>query len=279
MTENHTTIASSQDEAERKVSPVPNWCHNTLTVKGEADELARFVEAVRPTEVSARCAYENTLWGRARRPSFKRYFKELRESQPLSFAALIPQPPDEELRELETYQPCTMCGAVGTLPESEDEAILRGARWYPWMDPAERKAQIESDDRTCNLCGGSGEERVSSEGWYTWRCANWGCKWDASFDGPFLALGSDEANVDETVAALGGTITPTVAIYKFDTAWAPPAPFVEEASGLYPGLTFELKYGEPGEGIAGLMICVGGLTLTDDELELEDVLAPEEMWF
>ena len=253
---------------------MPNWCHNTLTVTGEADELARFVEAVRPNETSLRRVWKawNEKWD-GKRPTFKKYVQEVRERQPLSFETLVPQPSDEYLRALETYQPCTMCGAVGTLPESQAEASDRGARWFPWMDPAERK------DRTCNVCGGSGEERVGMEGWYTWRVRNWGTKWDASFGEPFLALGASDADVDETTAALGGTITPTVAVYKFDTAWAPPALFVESASEQFPELEFELRFGEPGEGYAGSLRLVGGVLVEEQELEVEDVLAPEEMWF
>lgn len=252
---------------------MPNWCHNTLTVTGEASELARFVEDVRPSEKSLRRSWKAWQKWDGKRPTFKKYVEETRARQPLSFEALVPQPSDEELRKRERHQPCTMCGAVGTLPSSQAEASDRGSKWYPWMDPSER------EDRTCNVCGGSGEERVGMEGWYTWRTAYWGTKWDASFGEPFMALGADDADVDVTTSALGETLTPTVAVYKFDTAWAPPVPFVESASELYPELEFVLRYGEPGNGIAGSVRVVGGVIVEDEELEVEDVLAPEEMWF
>lgn len=253
---------------------MPNWCHNTLTVSGEAGELARFVQAVRPSAESLRRPYSgwNEKWD-GPKPPFEEYVADVQEKQPLSFETLVPQPSDDELRALESYQPCTMCGAYGTLPESEEQARERGARWYEWMLPSERS------DRSCNVCGGSKKERVGMEGWYSWRLRAWGTKWDASFGEPFLALGSDEASVDETTAALGGTVTPTVAVYKFDTAWSPPTGFVESASEQFPELEFGLRFGEPGNGFAGIIRWLAGLTLEEEELAIEDVLAPEEMWF
>lgn len=223
----------------------PNWCHNTLTVQGDEADLAVFVAKVTTDE------------------------------QPLSFATLVPQPSDEELRALEQHKPCTMCGAVGTLPTSEAEAAQVGAKWYDWMDPAERP------ERRCNVCHGSGEERVGMEGWYTWRCRAWGCKWDASFEdsGPFMALGIEGSDVAMSKETQVGTITPTVAVYKFDTPWAPPAPFCQSASEQFPSLEFVLRYGEPGEGYAGEVKYVAGVTISDDELDVTEVLAPEEMWF
>lgn len=227
---------------------VPNWCHDTLTVRGEADELARFVAA----------AYES-------------------DEQPLSFDKLVPEPTEEEYAEIDELnkQACHMCGGHGDLPVSEEQAIERGSKWYPWMAPGERK------DRTCNVCGGKGRALPSlmDAAWRDWRSANWGCKWDASFSGPMMALGSEDSDVDASVEAQGSTITPTVAVYKFDTPWAPPSPFVEHASAKFPELEFVLQFGEPGEGYAGVERFVAGCCVESEEMAIEDVLAPEEMWF
>lgn len=268
---------------------MPNWCHNTLTVSGEADELQRFLEAARPTEDVLRSEYdtrwvvpawvppenhEQYLADLGEKPPFNEFVKQAVEQQPLSFASLVPEASDEELRALERYQPCTMCGAHGTLPENEEQAAERGAKWYEWMLPDVRK------DRTCNVCHGTTEERVGSEGWYEWRLRHWGTKWDAAFGhGPMIAIGSHEMNVDATVEAQGATITPTVAVFKFDTAWSPPSPVVETASERFPELEFVLRYGEPGGGYAGEERYVAGVCVESEDLEVEEVLAPEEMWF
>ena len=224
---------------------MPNWCHNTLTVSGDEAQLRAFVEQVQT------------------------------EEQPLSFATIVPQPSDDELEALEQYQPCTMCGAHGTLPESEAQAAARGARWYPWMDPAQRT------NRRCNVCLGTKRERISMEGWYIWRLNHWGTKWDACFSDsvPGMALGIEGADVDLTKQTQGLTLTPTVAVYKFDTAWAPPEEFVASASEQHPELEFVLRFGEPGEGYAGEIKFIAGTTIHNENLEIEDVLAPEEMWF
>lgn len=231
---------------------MPNWCHCTLTVTGEAEELARFIEAARPRGEKG---------------------EDVTETQPLSFASFVAEPPEKELRKLERYQPCSMCAALGTLPDSPEQASERGAKWYPWMDPAER------EDRTCNVCRGSGQERTSMEGWYEWRLRHWGTKWDANFSGPALALGGPEMDVEVSTDAQGATLTPTVAIYKFDTAWSWPSPVIEAASEQFPELEFSLRYGEVGHGYAGEERYVAGVLIDSEELEIEDVLAPEEQWF
>lgn len=227
---------------------MPNWCHDTLTVRGEAEELARFIAAARESD-----------------------------EQPLSFAKIIPEPTKEEYAAIDEANmvPCYMCGGHGDLPVSEEQAEERGAKWFPWMDPAER------EDRSCNVCSGSGRSlpHLTDSAWRNWRDENWGCKWDASFGEPFLALGQEGADVDACIEAQGSTVTPTVAVYKFDTPWAPPMPFVEQASEKFPELEFELQYGEPGNGYAGVERYIAGVCVEAEEKAIEDVLAPEEMWF
>ena len=70
---------------------------------------------------------------------------------------------------------------------------------------------------------------------YNWQSENWGTKWD--IHGANVMDESDEE-----------------VIYSFDTAWAPPEPWVKQVSALFPKLTFELAYFEPGMMFAGYMI-------------------------
>jgi hypothetical protein len=192
----------------------------------------------------------------------------------------VPEPSADELRKLESYQPCTMCGAHGELPETEEQAAERGARWYDWMAPAVRSIHC-GDDRSCNVCHGSGQERVGMEGWYTWRCQAWGCKWDAAFadTGPMFGIGDEGMDVTLSKETQVATVTPTVAVFKFDTPWSPPVPVVEAASEQHPELEFVIRYAELGNGYGGEVKFVSGLRLVDEELEVEEVLSPEEMWF
>jgi hypothetical protein len=117
--------------------------------------------------------------------------------------------------------------------------------------------------------------------WWEWRATHWGCKWDASFadSGPMFAMGVEGMDVETTKETQRATITPDVAVYKFDTPWAPPVPFVEAASEQYPGLEFVLRFAEAGEGYAGEVRYVAGVCIEEEELEIDDVLLPEEQWF
>ncbi len=230
---------------------MPNWCHNTLTVTGDAEELAAFVEKAKPAD----------------------------GSQPLAFASHVPEPSQEELAALSVKEPCWLCAATGKRPATEAEAVaLAAEHGHPAMAWPEAMADPDGSPRQCNGCRGTGLY-TREAGWLAWRSRHWGCKWDASFDGPFMALGSDSADVDESVAAKGVTATPTVAIYKFDTPWSPPVPWLECASEQHPELEFRLRYGEVGGDFAGEACYVSGVCISDEELEVEDVLAPEEMWF
>lgn len=257
---------------------MPNWCHNTLWVTGDPEELAVFVEAARPKEDRLRKEWdaeprewERLNW-RDNYESFGAWVREQRERQPLSFDSIVPMPAEDVLAEWETHQPCTMCGALGVLPRTESEAEAHGAKWYEWM--------AKREDRTCNVCLGTGEERTGMPGWYEWAVVNWGTKWDASFDGPLYGvMVGDHADVKDAVDSQGMVETAHTVVYKFDTAWAPPEPFVENAAHMYPKLTFTLRYAEAGMDFAGESKWENGLRVSEEELRVEDVLAPEELWY
>lgn len=74
--------------------------------------------------------------------------------------------------------------------------------------------------------------------WYTWRCANWGTKWDVAL-----------SDVTFSTASVDDLYEPTQ--LWFDTAWSPPLPFVERLSILFPLLTFTCAYSEGGCAFAG----------------------------
>ena len=64
--------------------------------------------------------------------------------------------------------------------------------------------------------------------WYNFNVREWGTKWDAR--------DVDLLEDDETYLH-----------YKFDTAWSPPTPAIEELSRQYPELEITLSYEEEGE--------------------------------
>ena len=69
-------------------------------------------------------------------------------------------------------------------------------------------------------------KKYGSSGWYDWRVANWGTKWEVG-----------DASFTKKQGELG---------YGFDTAWAPPNEWVVALSERFPSLTITLEYHEEG---------------------------------
>jgi len=88
--------------------------------------------------------------------------------------------------------------------------------------------------------------------WYEWRIHNWGTKWDAS---------------DSTILENSDTLFEV----SFETAWAPPSPWVEYVSKLYPELTFIIYYLEPGMDFCGrLQVGKNGYSLDESNCDYAD---------
>ena len=113
--------------------------------------------------------------------------------------------------------------------------------------------------------------------WYMWRLENWGTKWEPSFGQPMVALGRSEADPEGCFQGCFENVGRF--LWKFDTAWAPPLPWVETASERYPEITFTLRFGELGTESAGEIVFLAGETVSSRELEIEDVLEESEMWY
>jgi hypothetical protein len=121
-------------------------------------------------------------------------------------------------------------------------------------------------------------ELYDAKDWYDWANKNWGTKWDASFHGPFCALSQEDSNV-EVPEKRTPIISSGFAFYAFDTAWSPPIPVIERASGIWHDLKFELKYGDAGMGDAGCLIYEDGILVSEEILPVEEVLNEKDMWF
>lgn len=98
--------------------------------------------------------------------------------------------------------------------------------------------------------------RYGFEDWYSWRCHYWGTKWGC-YDGEV-----------------------TDGLARFNTAWAPPIPVIQELSRLT-GLTLLLQYIEEGEGYVGQYTAspefAGLWDSNSDECYHSTEDAPEEM--
>jgi hypothetical protein len=79
------------------------------------------------------------------------------------------------------------------------------------------------------------EELHNGDGWYDWRVAHWGTKWD------LCDLEPNDFSWEN------GYI-----YYDFWTAWSPIEPILEKLTNEYPELTFSLKFSDEGGGFWGL---------------------------
>ena len=82
------------------------------------------------------------------------------------------------------------------------------------------------------------------DNWSDWRCSNWGTHWDCDDIG-------FEWSTDEK----------SFYILDFESAWSPPIQFLIRVSFLFPSLSFQLEYLEPGCLFAGVNYVNNGLFL------------------
>lgn len=98
--------------------------------------------------------------------------------------------------------------------------------------------------------GGKDSEKLNelygSSDWYQWRVTNWGTKWDVT-----EAFIEDQDDVELVVV--------------FDSAWAPPVPWLEKIAPKFPELRFGLLYEEPGCDFCGYVIIEDGEVVDNEE--------------
>ena len=101
------------------------------------------------------------------------------------------------------------------------------------------------------------DEMLSGAGddWYSWNNRNWGTKWDV---GRF-----DTDEYPETEISDEGS---EFVIYKFNTAWSPPFPVIQELSRQYPELVVDLEYEEE-QGWGGEITFKNGEIIDQKEYE------------
>ena len=100
-------------------------------------------------------------------------------------------------------------------------------------DSPEQKALVAAEE--ANL------KKHGYKNWYDWCVANWGTKWNAGGDNDAM-----QVDYDEDVNNQG------IALFQFDTAWAPPLGVLEKLMETHPELSIECRYHEPGVGFFGV---------------------------
>ena len=100
-------------------------------------------------------------------------------------------------------------------------------------DSPEQKALVAAEES--NLA------KYGYKNWYDWCVNNWGTKWNAGGDNDAM-----QVDYDEDVGNQG------IALFQFDTAWAPPLGVLEKLMETHPELSIECRYHEPGVGFFGV---------------------------
>lgn len=95
--------------------------------------------------------------------------------------------------------------------------------------------------------GGQAMQIFSDEGWYGWRCKNWGTKWDAY----------DHADIQRKKGDLDGNEMLELK-YIFLTAWSPPLPWLESVTKKYPTLEFTIKFYDEDYPQCGMATAIDG---------------------
>jgi hypothetical protein len=76
-------------------------------------------------------------------------------------------------------------------------------------------------------------DELEDESWYNWRIKQWGTKWNPDI----YELEVYEDSLEITIG--------------MSTAWNPPSAFFRTLTNMFPSLTVELRYDEPGMGLYG----------------------------
>ena len=96
--------------------------------------------------------------------------------------------------------------------------------------------------------------------WWTWRVANWGCKWDCGT----LETPPNEFHIPK----INGTHFKQSAIhglgFSFESPWSPPIQVIRKAGLQFPKLAFLLFYEEAGNDFEGEFAMVNGVEEMDD---------------
>lgn len=123
--------------------------------------------------------------------------------------------------------------------------IINGEKFKCWRVVDDKSIGITEKELHCF------REKFGAEDWYDWAVQNWGTKWN----------NADEVSCEQ--------FSDTDIEYSFDTAWSPPLPVIEEAAKLFPKLTFEINYEEPGMDFSGYSIFENGELTGSEEHECD----------
>ena len=95
------------------------------------------------------------------------------------------------------------------------------------------KTWLNGEPFSLNKIAPMDQTLLDGEGWYDWRLANWGVKWELNFEE------IDQIEFHNNI------------ILKFDTAWCPPRIAIGKLAKLFPEINIAHAYRERGRDIVG----------------------------
>ena len=227
---------------------MPNHISHIMTVDGHAEDVAAFLHVLRSEPQDE----ENG----ADAPDGNHYH--------LDFNKFIPRPPaldvesgssshwdmhffrnpSECITDTDSFVARTAPVAAAALLEhgnktnAEIAEILQQEVLPEWLVKAtdfHRLNDLVTTGRTCldNI------NRYGHPTWYEWSVECWGTKWN-SYDNRFEV------------------VEPTHLTMRFQTAWSPPTPVLEEIARQHPNLAIRIDYIDEGYGFAGTYTLSGG---------------------
>tara|TARA_Y100001937_G_scaffold128673_1_gene206631 strand:- start:2412 stop:3134 length:723 start_codon:yes stop_codon:yes gene_type:complete len=216
---------------------MPNWCYNTLTVETpdryestEEDEQKDRAELLKFKKENFRDLGEDcdeqvlTFQGTVPMPDTLRITSGSTTDRAIAYVLATTKEDFVALDKIINYQ----WAAEHYGFKDTDEINLKRVKTLDKMKTEVKESEIEEADKAL-----LNEKLYGHKDWYNWSIDNWGTKWDASNDN-----GISHQNKDEL--CLG-----------FDTAWAPPIPWLQKVTDRYKRLKFTLEYQEEGMGFEG----------------------------
>jgi hypothetical protein len=228
---------------------MPNWCDNSLTIRGKRADVEACLLAIRG-EPEAKKAVS---------PHDAEDFEEKeRESRPIDFERIVPMPKSLHVDDGSAGDDALVAfyGDAGT-EGLENGNPFKGMGLFPKHTvamicerngvgtQAELQAKLLREHPGCKETADAYAENIRLHGhktWYNWSIEHWGTKWNAA-DG---------------VVELRETKRGLTAKLRFDTAWSPPTPVMHALVALFPKLSFAHRYWEQGACYQGKLVGKGG---------------------
>jgi hypothetical protein len=229
---------------------MPNWCANDLTISGKTTDINAMVELF---DVDANGV---VIF------SFEKIYPtpdELlnKDDPPFTKADTI-------AKQYKSNSPLADINGVSLLGRDcvlseEVKEFLDDSRHIDWVNSYVLFKEEDDEDEIMSFAKDFVKmvnrlEAYGFTGWYGWRVANWGTKWDVA---------PDDASIN--IVEYKGNRNKSKFSSTFDTAWAPPLGVLHKLSERFPELEIKVAFFEGGCCFKGTAKFKGGELISSTE--------------